>query len=77
MRGMRVQKLLRGYLLNKEGLTKVHGLKTDTGDRQGSWIFANLPAFLASWGFSKNSDSAALYRTENRAQKGRLKGVPR
>ena len=55
----------------------MEGPETDRGDRLGSWISANLPAFPAGWGFSKNSDSAALYRAENRAQKEQLKRVPR
>ncbi len=43
----------------------------------GAWIFANPPVFLAIWGFSNNSGSAALYRIENRAEIEWLKGVPR
>ena len=50
---------------------------TEKSIRPGARIFANPPAFLASWGFSNNSGSAALYRAENRAQKERLKRTPR
>jgi len=55
----------------------VEGLEINRGDRLGSWIFANPPVFLASWGFSNNSGSAALYHAENKAQKEQLKRTPR
>ena len=53
------------------------GAVTEKSIRPGARIFANPPVFPASWGFSNNSGSAALYHAENRAQKEQLKRTPR
>jgi hypothetical protein len=61
----------------KERLIEVQGAKAGEFGQQRPRISANLPAFSASWGFSKNFGFSASYLAENRARSERLKRLPR